>query len=112
MNSEPDPSGFLPVDKGTAQNKTADHSTATGGISVDEKAGRLPDSPDVAEGEMRIVDKDGNVDVIRESDYSPEEYKTLLRKIDRFLLPLMWFCYGIQQTYVVCTSSTCTSGTS
>lgn len=37
-------------------------------------------------------------DVIRESDYSPEEYKKLLRKIDRYLLPLMWFCYGVQQT--------------
>lgn len=36
--------------------------------------------------------------MIRESDYTPEEYKKLLRKIDRFLLPLMWFCYGIQQT--------------
>ncbi|KAK5113733.1 hypothetical protein LTR85_010750 [Meristemomyces frigidus] len=41
-------------------------------------------------------DKDG--DIIRESDYTPEEYKKLLRKIDRFLLPLMWFCYGVQQT--------------
>ncbi|KAL3422436.1 major facilitator superfamily transporter [Phlyctema vagabunda] len=36
-------------------------------------------------------------DVIRESDYTPEQYKKLLKKIDRFLLPLMWFCYGIQQ---------------
>ncbi|TRX92007.1 hypothetical protein FHL15_007104 [Xylaria flabelliformis] len=30
--------------------------------------------------------------------YSEEEYKKLKRKIDRYLLPLMWLCYGIQQT--------------
>ncbi|KAK0099519.1 hypothetical protein ONS95_000248 [Cadophora gregata] len=30
-------------------------------------------------------------------DYTPEEYKKLLKKIDRYLLPLMWVCYGIQQ---------------
>ncbi|KAI0402214.1 MFS general substrate transporter [Xylaria palmicola] len=30
--------------------------------------------------------------------YSEEEYKRLKRKIDRYLLPLMWLCYGIQQT--------------
>ena len=53
---------------------------------------------DVGEGEMVTIDKEGHVDVIRETDYTEEEYKKLLRKIDRFLLPLMWFCYGIQQT--------------
>lgn len=30
--------------------------------------------------------------------YSDAEYKKLKRKIDRYLLPLMWLCYGIQQT--------------
>jgi ACS family allantoate permease-like MFS transporter len=40
----------------------------------------------------------GGEDVIKESDYTDEDYKKLLRKIDRFLLPLMWFCYGVQQT--------------
>ncbi|KAJ9133808.1 Major facilitator superfamily transporter [Pleurostoma richardsiae] len=30
--------------------------------------------------------------------YSDEQYKSLKRKIDRYLLPLMWLCYGIQQT--------------
>lgn len=49
-----------------------------------------------AEVEPVAFDKDG--EIIRESDYSPEEYKKLLRKIDRYLLPLMWFCYGVQQT--------------
>ncbi|KAL1589884.1 hypothetical protein WHR41_01274 [Cladosporium halotolerans] len=39
-----------------------------------------------------------NGDVIKESDYTEEQYKKLLRKVDRYLLPLMWFCYGVQQT--------------
>ncbi|KAH8194464.1 hypothetical protein TruAng_011373 [Truncatella angustata] len=30
--------------------------------------------------------------------YSEEQYKKLKRKVDRYLLPLMWLCYGIQQT--------------
>lgn len=30
--------------------------------------------------------------------YTDEEYKKLKRKIDMYLLPLMWLCYGIQQT--------------
>lgn len=32
------------------------------------------------------------------TDYTPEQYTRLLKKIDRYLLPLMWCCYGIQQT--------------
>lgn len=39
-----------------------------------------------------------NGEVIRESDYTDADYKKLLKKIDRYLLPLMWFCYGVQQT--------------
>ncbi|KAI1500298.1 MFS general substrate transporter [Biscogniauxia marginata] len=30
--------------------------------------------------------------------YTEEQYKKLKRKADRYLLPLMWLCYGIQQT--------------
>lgn len=68
-------------------------------FEIDEKHPRKSsDSPEVAEGELVAIDKDGHVDVIRETDYTDAEYKKLLRKIDRFLLPLMWFCYGIQQT--------------
>lgn len=29
--------------------------------------------------------------------YTDEQYKQLKKKIDRWLLPLMWLCYGIQQ---------------
>ncbi|KAH7419590.1 major facilitator superfamily domain-containing protein [Cadophora sp. MPI-SDFR-AT-0126] len=50
-----------------------------------------------SEGDVDVVVvEDG--DEIRESDYTPEDYKKLLKKIDRYLLPLMWICYGIQQT--------------
>lgn len=67
-------------------------------IKIDEKSDIEPNSPDLAEGEVIVFDKAGNADIIKETDYSEEEYKKLLRKIDRYLLPLMWFCYGIQQT--------------
>ncbi|KAJ0279587.1 hypothetical protein CBS470a_009199 [Colletotrichum nupharicola] len=33
-----------------------------------------------------------------EGRYTKEEFHKLKRKIDRYLLPLMWLCYGIQQT--------------
>ena len=102
MNTEPDPHGFLRTDKATADGKKTEDNAATKELSISEKQDASPGTPvspkDVAEGELVVIDKDGNVDVIRESDYTPEEYKKLLRKIDRFLLPLMWFCYGIQQT--------------
>ncbi|RMY02381.1 hypothetical protein D0868_07997 [Hortaea werneckii] len=53
---------------------------------------------DVQPGDVEPVSVEQDGDTIRETDYTPAEYKTLLKKIDRFLLPLMWFCYGIQQT--------------
>ncbi|KAL2833327.1 major facilitator superfamily domain-containing protein [Aspergillus cavernicola] len=31
-------------------------------------------------------------------EYSEAQYKRLLRKIDYYLIPMMFFCYGIQQT--------------
>ncbi|KAI1262624.1 MFS general substrate transporter [Xylariaceae sp. FL1019] len=30
-------------------------------------------------------------------EYTEEQYKKLKRKADRYLLPLMWLCYGVQQ---------------
>ncbi|ESK81007.1 major facilitator superfamily transporter [Moniliophthora roreri MCA 2997] len=44
--------------------------------------------------EERSVD---NVDVLAESDYTEEQYRRILRKIDRYLLPLMWVAHGVQQ---------------
>lgn len=63
--------------------------------SLDEKK-KVPLTTDL---ELIPSEKDGEIIIISEAeDYSPAEYKKILRKIDRFLLPLMWFCYGIQQT--------------
>ncbi|KAK5133332.1 hypothetical protein LTR08_007857 [Meristemomyces frigidus] len=56
------------------------------------------DEKKTATTEVEPVASDKEGDIICETDYSPEEYKKLLRKIDRYLLPLMWFCYGVQQT--------------
>ncbi|KAK5681912.1 hypothetical protein LTS10_006446 [Elasticomyces elasticus] len=66
--------------------------------AYDVKQPASDDEKSVADGTVSPVSDDRDEDVIRESDYTPEEYKKLLRKIDRYLLPLMWFCYGIQQT--------------
>ncbi|KAJ3571008.1 hypothetical protein NPX13_g5532 [Xylaria arbuscula] len=41
---------------------------------------------------------EGDVRDVTVQEYSEEDYKKLRRKIDRYLLPLMWLCYGIQQT--------------
>lgn len=57
--------------------------------SIDEK--KAPIATDL---ELVPSEKDGEVEVVSEADYTPEQYKQVLRKIDRYLLPLMWFCYG------------------
>ncbi|KAK8870126.1 hypothetical protein IAR55_000696 [Kwoniella newhampshirensis] len=36
--------------------------------------------------------------LLAEGSYTDEEYNKLKRKVDFILLPLMWWCYGIQQT--------------
>lgn len=60
---------------------------------IDEK--KQPVATDL---ELVPSERHGEIVVISESEYTPLEYKKMLRKIDRFLLPLMWFCYGVQQT--------------
>ncbi|KUI60656.1 hypothetical protein VP1G_07869 [Cytospora mali] len=44
------------------------------------------------------------------AQYTEEEYKALKRKMDRYLLPLMWLCYGIQQTDKTSLSTQATFG--
>ncbi|WVQ86238.1 hypothetical protein IAT38_008406 [Cryptococcus sp. DSM 104549] len=59
--------------------------------------------------EKQIVAENGNLVTVEEvrvaedamlgeEEYTEEEYKKLKRKVDFILLPLMWWCYGIQQT--------------
>ncbi|KAH0002213.1 major facilitator superfamily transporter, partial [Aureobasidium melanogenum] len=47
-------------------------------------------------GEVSVISEEDIV--AAEGEYSEEQYKHLRRKIDRYLLPLMWLCYGIQQS--------------
>jgi ACS family allantoate permease-like MFS transporter len=44
-----------------------------------------------------IVDVDNGIVVDPAEEYSEAYYKKLRWKIDLWLLPLMWFCYGTQQ---------------
>ncbi|KAF6827492.1 major facilitator superfamily transporter [Colletotrichum plurivorum] len=40
----------------------------------------------------------GETDLVEvENRYTEQEFHKLKRKVDRYLLPLMWLCYGIQQ---------------
>ena len=40
--------------------------------------------------------------VAAENRYTRQELHKLKRKVDKYLLPLMWLCYGIQQTDKTC----------
>lgn len=42
--------------------------------------------------------------------YSEDEYKRVVKKIDRILLPLMWLCYGTQQADKTAVSTQATFG--
>lgn len=93
MPSTSDPAHIV-AEAGTHVRASLDNSRSSDEKAVDEKKNV---SAAVDEDiEVVAVYQDG--DEIRESDYTEEQYKKLLRKIDRYLLPLMWFCYGIQQT--------------
>ncbi|RAO69017.1 uncharacterized protein BHQ10_005029 [Talaromyces amestolkiae] len=66
----------------------------SGTRSMEKKVAVLNGTTDVESG-----------DIIQQSDYTEEQYKKLTRKIDRYLLPMMFFCYGIQQTDKTSTST-------
>ncbi|KAL7412641.1 major facilitator superfamily domain-containing protein [Mrakia frigida] len=68
------------------------HNISTRSSSIDEKRDEKEDNVGV-----QVVEVVNNF-TIAEGDYSPEQYKRLVTKIDRYLLPLMWWCYGIQQS--------------
>ncbi|ESK88825.1 major facilitator superfamily transporter [Moniliophthora roreri MCA 2997] len=54
---------------------------------------RSVDNVDVLEK----MEPNSKEDVLAESDYTEEQYRRILRKIDRYLLPLIWLGYGVQQ---------------
>lgn len=57
----------------------------------------VSEKQDYSSDEGVVIEVNG--DVIKESDYTEEQYKKLLRKIDRFLLPLMVQCSLGQVAY-------------
>jgi hypothetical protein len=54
-----------------------------------------PTDPSIGPGKVDdlIIDT-----VNAETEYTPEQFRKLRWKIDLFLLPLMWVCYGTQQS--------------
>lgn len=48
--------------------------------------------------------------VVATEVYSQADYNRVLRKIDLWLLPLMWLCYGTQQADKVSISTQATFG--
>ncbi|OTA81164.1 hypothetical protein M434DRAFT_17467 [Hypoxylon sp. CO27-5] len=44
------------------------------------------------------------------SQYTDKEYKHLRRKVDRYLLPLLWLCHGLQQVDKSCVATQATFG--
>ncbi|KAI1456089.1 major facilitator superfamily domain-containing protein [Annulohypoxylon moriforme] len=50
------------------------------------------------EDEIKISVDDINQSSTQILEYSEAEYRRIRRKADKYLLPLMWICYGIQQT--------------
>ncbi|KAF9878393.1 hypothetical protein CkaCkLH20_03885 [Colletotrichum karsti] len=67
----------------------------------DPEAGNAkPDSETIARMSIddgEVVEKIAIDTINAESEYTVEEYRRLLWKIDLWLLPLMWLCYGTQQ---------------
>ncbi|WVR08946.1 hypothetical protein IAU60_006005 [Kwoniella sp. DSM 27419] len=78
---------------------------------VEEKTSHHLTNLDLGEypDEKHVTTENGNVVTVHEvnvaedallaeGEYTEEEYNKLKRKVDFILLPLMWWCYGIQQT--------------
>ncbi|KAI1413528.1 MFS general substrate transporter [Hypoxylon sp. FL1857] len=45
-----------------------------------------------------------------QSQYTEQEFKRLRRKVDKYLLPLMWLCHGLQQVDKACVGTQATFG--
>ncbi|KAJ0328936.1 hypothetical protein COL5a_004730 [Colletotrichum fioriniae] len=64
--------------------------------AVDEKKIAIVSDQDQSD---TTSERNGETDLVAvEGQYTKEEYHKLKRKVDKYLLPLMWICYGIQQT--------------
>ncbi|KAK0226159.1 MFS general substrate transporter [Armillaria fumosa] len=50
-----------------------------------------------SDAETGVYEVSAEKEVAVVQEYSPDQYKKLKLKIDIYLLPLMWLCYGVQQ---------------
>lgn len=67
-------------------------------ITVDEKGGYPAEKMSNSEVVESSSIKTSEADLVAlETRYTKEEFHKLKRKVDKWLLPLMWLCYGIQQ---------------
>lgn len=82
--------------------------------STGEKPGEnIHQSRSIEEGEVYdFKPQDVVLDTVNaaESQYTPADYKRVLRKVDMILLPLMWVCYGTQQADKTSISTQATFG--
>lgn len=81
---------------------------------TDKKPGEnIHQSRSIEEGEVYdSKPQDVVLDTVNaaESQYTPADYKRVLRKVDMILLPLMWVCYGTQQADKTSISTQATFG--
>lgn len=75
-----------------------------GSIATDQAAGA---AEDLGKGQVNDVVLDT---VVATEVYSQADYNRVLRKIDLWLLPLMWLCYGTQQADKVSIATQATFG--
>lgn len=73
------------VDSGESRRTSADGQLRSNGFMVHFCPAETPSVSRVALISHHIL-----------GQYTEEQYKQLKKKIDRYLLPLMWLCYGIQ----------------
>lgn len=80
----------------------------TNDISKAVESHDLGPIPSISEGKIA----DAVLDVVHaaEGEYTPEQYRKLLRKIDFIILPLMWICSGTQYADKVSVSTQATFG--
>jgi hypothetical protein len=60
--------------------------------SITAMASSMDEKKTATAGDVELVPSQKEGEIISESEYTPEQYQTVLRKVDRYLLPLMWFC--------------------
>lgn len=92
---------------GDIEEMVTDKKAGSTDMSAEEKAG----STDVSAIEAAYVDEDQDIVLNTvNATYTEVDYKRVLQKVDRVLLPFMWLCCGIQQADKTSLSTQATFG--